>query len=214
MVSGKIRIKFHKIGKLKFISHLDLCRTLKGAFGRAGVPIKYSQGFNPHPKMVFSMPLPVGAESVCEYLDITLTEERDEKELMAAINAQLTPDLQVLEIYACAMDFMDIALAEYEFFFDDFSAQELETVLGGALPIVKKSKKGMIEVDLRPKIVRFEISEQEGTTRFHAFLSADSNDFVNPELLVRAFERANGRPIEYYSIMRRALYTADVTTFR
>lgn len=214
MVSGKIRIKFHKIGKLKFISHLDLCRTLKGAFGRAGVPIKYSQGFNPHPKMVFSMPLPVGAESVCEYLDITLTEPREEKELIDAINAQLTLDLKMLEIYEGGKDFMDIALAEYEFFFDDFSAQDLKNVLSDALPIVKKSKKGMIEVDLRPKIVRFEITEQEGATRFHAFLSADSNDFVNPELLVRAFERAYGKPIEYYSIMRRALYTADATIFR
>ena len=214
MVSGKIRLKFHKIGKLKFISHLDLCRTLKGAIGRAGVPIKYSEGFNPHPKMVFALPLPVGAESVCEYLDITLTEPCDEKQLMRDINAQLTKELQITAIYEKAMEFTEIAMAEYEFFFEDLSAEELKKVLSSALPIEKRSKKGMIEVDLRPKILHFEVGERQGATRFHAFLGADSNDFVNPELLVRAFERAAGKPVEYYSIMRLALYTANADPFK
>ena len=90
MISGKTRLKFYKIGKLKFISHLDLQRTMKGALGRANVPLKYSEGFNPHPKMVFSLPLPVGAESRCEYLDIILNEPCDERELQERINTQLT----------------------------------------------------------------------------------------------------------------------------
>jgi radical SAM-linked protein len=214
VVSGKIRLKFHKLGKLKFISHLDLCRSLKGALGRAGVPIKYSQGFNPHPKMVFALPLPVGAESVCEYLDISLTEPCDEKQLMRDINAQLTSDLQITAIYESKMEFSEIAMAEYEFFFEDFSVEELRGVLAGSLLIEKRSKKGMIEVDLRPKILRYEITEKQGVTRFHSFLGADSNDFVNPELLVRAFERAAGRAIDYYSIMRLALYTAQVDPFK
>ena len=141
VVSGKIRVKFHKLGKLKFISHLDLCRTLKGAIGRAGVPIKYSQGFNPHPKMVFALPLPVGAESVCEYLDISLTEPCDEKQLMKDVNAQLTSELQITEIYESKMEFSDIAMAEYEFFFEDFTADQLRTVLEGPLLIEKRSKK-------------------------------------------------------------------------
>ena len=214
MVSGKIRLKFHKLGKLKFISHLDLCRTLKGAIGRAGVPIKYSQGFNPHPKMVFALPLPVGAESVCEYLDISLTEPCDEKQLMKDVNAQLTSELQITEIYESKMEFSDIAMAEYEFFFEDFTADQLRTVLEGPLLIEKRSKKGMIEVDLRPKIVRYEITEKQGVTGFHSFLGADSNDFVNPELLVRAFEKAAGKSINYYSIMRLAVYTAEVEPFK
>ena len=213
MVSGKIRIKFIKVGKLKFISHLDLLRTFKSVLGRAKVPLKYSQGFNPHPKMVFSLPLPVGAESVCEYLDIELTEPREETELLEAINAELTDELKVTAIYPQEMSFGEITGAEYDFYFDDLTKEELEKALETDLTIGKHSKKGMITVDLRPKIAGYSITEGE-SLRFHALLGADSGDFVNPELLVRAIERAAGKPIEYYSIMRLELYTGEGKAFR
>ena len=190
MISGKTRLKFYKIGKLKFISHLDLQRTMKGALGRANVPLKYSEGFNPHPKMVFSLPLPVGAESRCEYLDIILNEPCDERELQERINTQLTRELQITAVY-------------------DMTGKELEGLLEGALPIVKKSKKGFIEVDLRPKIAGYAIKNAEEGVLLHALLGADSGDFVNPELLVRALERALGRPVEDYSILRLELYSGE-----
>ena len=213
-LEGKVRFKFHKIGKLKFISHLDLMRTMKGALGRAKVPLKYSEGFNPHPKMVFSLPLPVGAESICEYLDVVLTEPCDREELLCAVNAQLTSELKVLDVYPVQMDLRDIAGAEYDFFFGDLNQEELERALEGDLPIEKKSKKGMITVDLRPKIAGYGIETTDGRLRFHALLGADSGDFVNPELLVRAIERKVGHPIEYYSIMRLELYTTGGEPFR
>ena len=68
----KVRIKFSKVGDLMFISHLDLARTMQKIILRSGIDIWYSEGFNPQPKMVFALPLPTGAESVCELLDITL----------------------------------------------------------------------------------------------------------------------------------------------
>lgn len=213
MVSGKIRIKFIKVGKLKFISHLDLLRTFKSVLGRANVPLKYSQGFNPHPKMVFSLPLPVGAESVCEYLDIELIEPREETELLEAINAELTEELKVVAVYPQEMSFSEISCAEYDFWFDDLTKEELEEALETDLAIEKHSKKGMITVGLRSKIFGYSIREEESLC-FHALLGADSIEFVNPELLVRAIERAVGKPIEYYSIMRRELYTAEKKVFR
>ena len=214
MVSGKIRLKFKKTGKLKFISHLDLMRTMKGALGRAGVPLKYSEGFNPHPKMVFSLPLPVGAESVCEYLDITLTEECDEKKLLDGINAQLTSDLCVTEIYPVDMDMRELAGAEYDFRFRDLTAEELRGALEGPLMIEKHSKKGMITVDLRPKIADFSIESDGNGSKMRAKLGVDGGDFVNPELFVRSIELKTGKPIEYYSILRTSLYAAGQKTFR
>lgn len=213
MIIDKIRLRFHKTGKLKFISHLDLQRTLKGALGRAKVPMKYTEGFNPHPKMVFSLPLPVGAESVCEYLDLTLTAPCDERELMRSINAQLTSDLQIDRIYPQNRPLTEIACAEYEFFFYDLSAEDLERALDGDLPIEKKSKKGVVTVDLRPKIAGYKIDGSPERVRFHALLGADSGDFVNPELLVRSIALALGKPVEDYSIMRLELYTADGEVF-
>lgn len=214
MIGGKVRFKFQKTGKLKFISHLDLIRTLTGVLIRANVPLKYSEGFNPHPKMVFSLPLPVGAESLCEYLDVTLVKECDENELIESINSETTPDLHFSEVYEQEMSFLDIAGAEYDYAFYDLEKEELEKALGGALPIEKHSKKGMITVDLRPKITGFTIENSEDHIAFHAFLGAESGDFVNPELLVRAIEKSLCKPVEDYSIMRKALYTADGTPFR
>jgi len=213
MIDGKVRIKFYKTGKLKFISHLDLMRTMKGALGRAKAPIKYTEGFNPHPKMVFSLPLPVGAESVCEYLDVTLTEPCDEEALKNAINAELTRELQVTEIYPQEMSFQEITGAEYDFFFYDLTRAELEQALEGALPIEKKSKKGFVTVDLRPKIAGYGITETGESVRFHALLGADSGDFVNPELLVRAIEKSLGRPVEDYAVKRLELYAGEGIVF-
>ena len=219
MIEGKVRLKFRKTGKLKFISHLDLMRTLKGALGRARAPIKYTEGFNPHPKMVFSLPLPVGAESVCEYLDVSLTQPCDEEALRSSINAQLTRDLQILEIYPQERSFQEIASAEYDFRFYDLTRDGLEKALEGELPIEKKSKKGFVVVDLRPKIAGYSIDERIDENglpylRFHALLGADSGDFVNPELLVRAIEKSLCRPVEDYDVMRLAVYCADGEAFR
>ena len=65
-----VRIRFEKTGALQYISHLDLHRTFCRLFVRNGVPVWYSEGFTPHPRLVFATPLSVGAESVCEYLDV------------------------------------------------------------------------------------------------------------------------------------------------
>ena len=75
MVPESIRIKFRKTGRLRYISHLDLDRTVRTALVRTKIPIWYTEGFNPHAKMVFAQPLPLFAESECEYLDIKITEE-------------------------------------------------------------------------------------------------------------------------------------------
>ena len=67
-----VRLKFCKVGTLQYISHLDLQRTFNRIIVRACIPVWYTQGFNPHIKLVFSTPLSVGSESICEYLDIKL----------------------------------------------------------------------------------------------------------------------------------------------
>ncbi|MBR6681766.1 MAG: TIGR03936 family radical SAM-associated protein, partial [Clostridia bacterium] len=65
-----IRVKFEKTGKLQYISHLDLLRTMQTALRRAKVKMIYSEGFNPHMKITFALPLSIGTESLCEYMDI------------------------------------------------------------------------------------------------------------------------------------------------
>ena len=66
---AKFRIQFTKYGDMKYVSHLDMIRLLTRMFHRAELPVAYSNGFNPHPKMSVLLPLSVGFESSCEYLD-------------------------------------------------------------------------------------------------------------------------------------------------
>jgi radical SAM-linked protein len=69
-----VRVKFKKVGNLQYISHLDLVRTMHKVIVRARLPLWYTEGFNPKPKMIFAAPLSIGTESVCEFVDIRLTE--------------------------------------------------------------------------------------------------------------------------------------------
>ena len=66
---GKLRFRFEKTGRAKYISHLDLMRTFQRAFLRAGIDVKHTEGFNPHPYISIVLPLSLGSESLCEYLD-------------------------------------------------------------------------------------------------------------------------------------------------
>ena len=68
-----VRLKFRKVGKLQYISHLDLQRTFMRVIVRACIPAWYTKGFNPHAKLVFSTPMSVGTESEYEFLDTTTT---------------------------------------------------------------------------------------------------------------------------------------------
>ena len=110
-----VRVKFCKVGNLQYISHLDLQRTFNRVLVRAGLPLWYTKGFNPHIKMVFGMPLSVGAESECEMLDVRIEREMSAAEMQERLNAELTDELRVLEVYPAERKFSEIAYAAYEF---------------------------------------------------------------------------------------------------
>ena len=68
-------MEFEKIGDIKYTSHLDMQRLFKRVFKRAGIPIEYSQGYNPHPKMGFAQPLSLGYTASKEYIEFTTSEK-------------------------------------------------------------------------------------------------------------------------------------------
>ena len=100
-VNGKesytIRFKFKKVGSLQYISHLDLVRTMHKIGVRSRLPLKYTEGFNPKPKMVFAAPLSIGTESLCEFLDIKLRERIDELLALELLNKNMTEEMQAIE---------------------------------------------------------------------------------------------------------------------
>ena len=92
----KIISKYSKTGNLKYISHLDVLRFIQRAVKRAGIPAKYSEGFNPHMKTSFGFPLSLGNESIGEYFDLELNEKIDINDFISKMNNVLPVEMQIL----------------------------------------------------------------------------------------------------------------------
>lgn len=96
-VVQRVRIRYAKRGPLRFTSHRDFARAFERAIHRAGVPIAYSQGFTPHPKVSYASAAPTGVASEAEYLEIGLRERVDVALLARALDAALSPGLDILD---------------------------------------------------------------------------------------------------------------------
>lgn len=94
----RVRILFAKDPSVRFVSHLDLARAWERALRRSGLPLKLAGEFNPHPRLVFAAPLPVGACGERELLDVHLARDMDLEELAAAVQAQLPDGLPLLGV--------------------------------------------------------------------------------------------------------------------
>ncbi|WP_214369229.1 TIGR03936 family radical SAM-associated protein [Pseudonocardia sp. H11422] len=93
----RIRVRFAKRGRLRFLSHRDVARSFERAVRRAGVPVAHSHGFSPHPRLSWIGAAPTGAASEAEYLEIGLTRIVDPAQLVAELDAALPDGLDVLE---------------------------------------------------------------------------------------------------------------------
>jgi radical SAM-linked protein len=101
-VVQRIRIRYAKRGPMRFTSHRDFARAFERAIVRAGVPIGYSSGFSPHPKISYASAAPTTVASEAEYLEIGLREWRDPAEVARALDAALSPGLDIVEaVEAC-----------------------------------------------------------------------------------------------------------------
>lgn len=223
-----VRIKFRKVGNLQYISHLDLQRTLHRILVRAGIPMWYTQGFNPHAKIVFSTPLSVGAQSECELLDIRIDRKISCEEIKELLNREVTDELRVLDVYIPDTKFSEMVWADYtiEIFRSDFSsdiAEKLnERVSREELIITKRTKSGEKDINIIPLIKSFEakLSDDCQKISVKAMLSVNPDSYLNPEHLLSAFDReyailTGDADKIVYTIMRNATYFADgVTLFK
>ena len=221
-----MRFKFKKVGKLQFISHLDLVRTMHKVIVRAGLPLWYTEGFNPKPKMVFAAPLSTGTESVTEFMDLRLSEVIPPEEALAALNKNMTDELQVLSAWYPKTKPTDLKWLSYTITvsspaIDGAMVEATDAAL--SLPeirIIKRTKSGDQEVDIRPMIHSASAAlSAPGVMRISCTLSADSQSFLNPEYVIKYLRDRVGLLTsenllsESYSIMRENAYTADMAEF-
>lgn len=95
----RLRLRFKRGPEIKFISHLDIIRLWQRAFRRAGIPLAYSEGFNPHPRISLAAPLALGVTGEAELMDIFVAKQVSPHNLEAAVSRQLPPGMEILQVY-------------------------------------------------------------------------------------------------------------------
>ena len=221
-----VRVKFKKLGNLQYISHLDLVRTMNKVIVRAKLPLWYTEGFNPKPKMIFAAPLSIGTESVCEFMDIRLTERMDPAEVVKRLNANLTEEMQVLEAYYPETKFTDLKWLSYTMCIntngaDAALAEKCNAVLAEEkLEVLKNTKSGEAVVDIRPLVKSVNVVCDSNILRLSCVLSADPSSFLNPEYVVKLLREKCGILSdenllnESYTIMRERAYDTKMNEFK
>ncbi|MCI8341987.1 MAG: DUF2344 domain-containing protein [Firmicutes bacterium] len=200
------RFKFSKGDGVKFIGHLDVMKVFQRAMKRAGLPIAYSQGFNPHQLLAFAAPLPLGYTSDGEYGDFRLTEEVSANEVVEKLNAALPRDMAVTKVITLkegAKNTMaSLCAAEYMACFNGLvSDMDIEREIENFLKkdeifVMKKTKKGIKETDIKPDIIK--LWKIEGGIGM--VVSAGSIRNIKPESVAEGFSSHIEKEFDKYKM--------------
>ena len=210
----KIRIKFSKQGAMKFIGHLDTMRYFQKVMRRADVDIRYSEGFSPHQIMSFASPLSVGHESCGEYFDVELNSITDTKDIKMRLNQTMAEGIQILQV--AVLDetegnaMASVAAADYLISFrdsvslpDDWKEKLTAFYEKDKIPVIKKTKKGEREIDLKETIYQLEIREDQ----VYMLLDAGSGSNMKPGFVLETFCTAENISLPEYPFRVRRLET-------
>lgn len=219
----EVRLLFSKTDRCKYISHLDINRCMSRALTRAQIPLWYTEGFNPHPYMSFSLPLPLGVESMCESLEIRITGDISNKDIKDKLNAVLPSGIRIVDVYDDFRDCSEIAFSDYVFKYDfednEAAVDKIRNVLSqDSIMAMKRGKQGrrkvLKEVDIKPLIDRCSVSVRDNSTVINARLAAGQHSNLSPELFSQTVLKLAGLEFEWKSISRLALLDANYNNFR
>ena len=219
-----IRIKFKKYGSLMYVSHLDTAKTMQRIMLRAGIDIWYSEGFNPQPKIVFAVPLPVGVESECEFMDIKINSYMSCEEIASRLSNIFPDEMKVIDVYVPEQKLKNIVYIDYEMEIvspsvKDDTADIISKLLSKDLFVTKKSKGTEKEINVKDYIKSVDVKDENGKIKINAILCGGGDKNINPELVIEAIRAntgiLNGNPTEeYYSILRKRMLCEDMTEFK
>lgn len=194
----RIVVKYAIGEKVKYISHLDFMRAVQRALRRAEIPVAYSKGFNPHPRLSFASALAVGTTSEGEYLDIVLEREMDPQILCYRMNEKLPEGIRFLKCVVVdekAPSLMSlIKRGEYiiKISAPPFEQKDLSSLIKDFLEqreilMVKKTKKGNRQIDIRSMIHNMDlVNQDQDWIIIKAMLSTGSKANLRPDQLAEA----------------------------
>ena len=197
-------IKFTKGESLKFISHLDLLRTVQKVGKRSDLPVEYTKGYNPHMMFVIALPLSVGVYSDGDYADLYLTEDVDCDEVLEKLNANSargitflkaskTPIIMDIRRVPQAMALLDMATYIIKIRYNDVSNLDEDMKKFIEMPeynTMKKTKKSEKMTDIKPFIKEFSYKIEDNVLIIDTMICCGSRETLSPSLLAR-FIRLN-----------------------
>jgi radical SAM-linked protein len=167
----RIRVRFAKRGRLRFLSHRDVARSVERAVRRAGIPVAHSHGFSPHPRLSWIGAAPTGAASEAEYLEIGLTRPLDPADLATALDAALPDGLDVLAAtVAEGTPLADrIDGSEWRIELPGVAADDLRNAVAAveaadAVVVERVTPSGRRQIDVRAALVAVSVSTPEATS--------------------------------------------------
>lgn len=218
------RLLFTKTGRARYISHLDLMRTFQRAFSRAKIPIKHTEGFNPHPFVSIALPLSVGFSSQCEILEFGLLEGTSYEEVPERLTAAMPEGIIIHRCWPGERKLKELCYVNYIMTFDypEGRPQETESamtaLLGRESLVVKKksnkAKAGFTEIDIIPLVHSWRMECQSDTMMVDLVTSAQ-NPGLNPDLIRSAFcaEYPEYTP-DFVTFHRRDVLDGEGKSFR
>ncbi len=198
---------YEKKGNARYISHLDFVRTYNRTMRRAGLPVAFSEGFNPHPLLGFALPLPVFYTSECELLEFRLKEELEEDDILNRLNAVIPEGIRILSVRKGKSRMKKLRYAMYYVYperlpqnIDDFLAMK-------EIVIDKKTKSGVKDADIRGDIKSIALLSD----RMEMVLSAGSEKNLKPDVVVKAMNKyIDGYQSGDCDYHRKAIYDGEM----
>ena len=214
----RVRAVFEKKGRAKYISHLDLNRCMLRTFRRSGLPIWYTEGFNPHPYYSFALALSLGYESGCEILDFNLNEDIPLDVIRDRLNAVMPEGMRVVLVAEQKMKITRIAKAEYSFSLFSENTSELlkdinELLESDQILVDKKTKKGIKTVDIKPETEVCKCEATEKSVDMIMRLPAGTKTNYNPNLFFEALVKHGCVPFTAEKICRTGIFCENNEIF-
>ncbi|MDD4169935.1 MAG: TIGR03936 family radical SAM-associated protein [Desulfotomaculaceae bacterium] len=210
------RVQYSKEGTARYISHLDLLRSFERAGRRAGLPLAFTKGFNPHPIISFAAPLGVGTAGEAEYADFKLKTNVSAGEVLQALSGALPEGIRVLEVRSI-LDRSPALMAGVER--ATYSAraklkypldqQKLDDIITAFIDrpeiwVERKNKAGKKKkYDIRPGIFAISARSQNDTIIIEAELKAGSNGNIRFEEVIEALQASSSLPLSGRFVLNR-----------
>ncbi len=209
-------LKYKRGNEVKYISHLDFVRFIQRVIRRAELPMLFSSGFNPHPLINIALPLSVGVTSDGELMRIGLDGDFNEQFVMDTINKTLPPGFEIIgikKVEGKEINFNKINKAIYQCNceLEKETKVDIPSFLSNtSLLVMKKSKSGIKEADIRPHIHSLECTQEKNNITLKMCIDAGNNYNLKPDTVIEAMEKyIDGFKTTFYAVHRCALLADD-----